>query len=218
LNPPPPPPPPPPLPGFRRMREYIEFHNATTERRVADLVFDLRPLPPELQLWLRLSELKTQAPLEQSLEGIATTHHPGLADDLKSALLAGVHEVDELLEWFERCLHRLEDELGDGGGGTHHEHRSHHKPHKGLRFTAPIYRAKTASLVAVRGVELPPHGAAAALMTIENHGELPKGSEYRFQVQQVLGGRVVGGSTYVIRIAGHAAHRRTGSEIALDHY
>jgi len=28
----------------------------------------------------------------------------------------------------------------------------------------------------------------------------------------------VGGSTYVIRIAGHAAHRRTGSEIELDHY
>ena len=45
-----------------------------------------------------------------------------------------------------------------------------------------------------------------------------KGSEYRFQVQQVIGGRVVGGSTYVIRIAGHKAHQRTGSEIELDHY
>lgn len=214
----PPSPIPPPPPGFRRIREYIEFHNATTERRVADLVFDLRSLPPELQMWFRLSDLKTQAPLDESLDGVATIHRPGLADDLKSALLVGVHEVDELLEWFERCLHRLENELGGGGGDTHHEHRPRHKPHTGLRFTPPIYRAKPATLVALRGVELPPHGAAAALMTIENHGDLPKGSEYHFQVQQVIGGRVVGGSTYVIRIAGHKAHQRTGSEIELDHY
>jgi hypothetical protein len=41
-------------------------------------------------------------------------------------------------------------------------------------------------------------------MVIENHGELPQGSEYRFQVQQFVGGRLVGGSTYVIRIAGPA--------------
>jgi len=40
-------------------------------------------------------------------------------------------------------------------------------------------------------------------MVIENDCELPKGSEYRFQVQQVVRGRVIGGSTYVIRIAGH---------------
>jgi hypothetical protein len=38
-------------------------------------------------------------------------------------------------------------------------------------------------------------------MVIENTGELPPGNEYRFQVQQVVGGQVVGGSTYIIRIA-----------------
>jgi hypothetical protein len=57
---------------------------------------------------------------------------------------------------------------------------------------------------------LAPHGAAAALMAIENHGELSQGSEYRFQVQQFVGGRLVGGSTYVIRIAGPATPARTG--------
>jgi hypothetical protein len=46
-----------------RWREYIEFHNADRDARVADLVFDLRPLPRELQMRLRLSELKTEAPL-----------------------------------------------------------------------------------------------------------------------------------------------------------
>jgi hypothetical protein len=182
-----------------RIREYIEFHNPGPELRVADLVFDLRSLPPQLQMWLRLSELKTEAPLEKSLTGIETIHRPGLSDHVKAALLAGAERGGEVLEWLERWLHRFEHELG----GSHHDHRPCHKPHPGLRFAPPIYRAKPASLVSVKGVHLLAHGAGAALMVIENHGELPKGSEYRFQVQQVVGGRVIGGSTYVIRIAGH---------------
>ena len=48
-------------------------------------------------------------------------------------------------------------------------------------------------------------------MAFENHGELPRGSEYRFQIQQVVGGRVIGGSTYVIRIAGHRVPERIES-------
>jgi hypothetical protein len=185
--------------GAAGMSEYIEFHNSGPEPRVADLVFDLRSLPPQLQMWLRLSELKTKAPLERSLIGIETIHHPGLSDRVKAALLVGAERGEEVLEWLERWLHRFEQELG----GSHHDHGPCHKPHPGLRFTPSIYRAKPSSLVSVKGVRLPAHGAGAALMVIQNHGELPKGSEYRFQVQQVVGGRVVGGSTYVIRIAGH---------------
>jgi photosystem II stability/assembly factor-like uncharacterized protein len=200
--------PPPPWRWTRQMREYIEFHAAGPEKRPADLVFDLRPLPPQLQMWLRFSELATQAPLEQSLVGIETIHHPGLADHVKAVLLAGVERADELVDWFDRWLDRFEDKL-DGG---HRPDRPRHKPHPQLRFTKPIYRAKPASLVAVRGVELAPHGAAAALMVIENHGELPQGSEYRFQVQQFVGGRLVGGSTYVIRIAGPARIEPLGAE------
>ncbi|HEX6702773.1 MAG TPA: hypothetical protein VF101_18750 [Gaiellaceae bacterium] len=181
-----------------RVREYIEFHNPDAKPRVADLVFDLRPLPPQLQVWLRLSELKTEAPLEESLTGIETTHRPALADRVKAALLAGVEEGQEILDWLERWLDRFERELG----GTDDDDRPCHKPHPGLRFTPPIYRAKPASLVSVKGVQLPPHGASAALLVMENHGELPEGSEYTFQVQQVVRERVVGGSTYVIRIAG----------------
>jgi hypothetical protein len=193
-----------PPPDSGRMREYLEFHNADSKQRIADLLFDLRPLPPQLHMWLRLSEMKTRAPLEKSLTGIETIYHPGLADHLKATLLAGVHHGEELVSWFDRWLHQLEDRLE----GTQHDHRPCHKPHPGLRFTPHIYRAKPASLVAVRDVELPPHGAAAALIVIENHGQLPRGSEYRFQVQQVIGGHVAGGSMYVIRIAGHTEPER----------
>lgn len=180
-----------------RLREYVEFHNASDERRVADLVFDLRALPPQLHAWLRLSDLKTEAPLENSLTGIEAIHHPGLADHLKAALLHGVENGEELLEWLERGLHHLEEKLG---GNTF---RPCHKPHPGLRFTPPVYRAKPASLVAVKDVHFDAHGAAAALVVIENHGELEPGSEHYFQVQQVVKGRVIGGSTYVIRVPGN---------------
>jgi photosystem II stability/assembly factor-like uncharacterized protein len=189
--------------GAKRIREYIEFHNPDPEPRIADLVFDLRSLPPQLQMWLRLSELKTDAPLEKSLTGIETIYHLGLPDQVKATLLAGVERGEEVLEWLERWLHRFEQELG----GSYQADRPCHKPHPGLRFTPPIYRAKPASLVSVKGVHLPPHGAGAALMVVENHGELPKGSAYRFEVQQVVGRHVIGGCTYVIRIAGHEERR-----------
>ena len=191
-----------------RVREYIEFHNPGRETRVGDLVFDLRPLPPELGMWLRFTELDTEAPLEESLTGIDTVDHPGLGDRLKSLLFEGVEEGEKILEWLERWWHRLEDALGDDD-----DDRPRHKRHPELRFAPPIYRAKPASLVAVKGVRLPEQGAAAALMAIANRGELPPGSEYRFQVQQVVDGRVVGGSTYVIRIGGEREPERPRSYI-----
>ena len=200
-----------PLMGTRalRIREYVEFHNPLDESRVADLVFDLRPLPPQLQLWLRLSDLKTEAPLEESLSGIEAIHHPGPADHVKSILLAGIEQGEEILEWLEGWLDRFEHELGRNDDDE--EDRPRHKPHPGLRFAPPVYRARPASLVSVKGVRLPAHGAGAALMVIENRGELPGGSEYRFQVQQVVKERVVGGSTYVIRIPGRMEPEGTES-------
>jgi hypothetical protein len=194
-----------PLAAPRPMRvgEYLEFHNPDAELRVADLVFDLRPLPPQVRMWLRLSNLKTEAPLEKSLTGIETIHHPNLADRVKAALLVGVEQGEEILEWFERALDRFELQLGD----SEEDDRIRHKPHPGLTFTPPIYRARPAALVSVKGVHLPPGGAAAALLVFENHGGLGEGEEYRFQVQQVVGERVIGGSTYVIRIPGYREQR-----------
>ena len=195
-----------PMPGAQmRMHEYIEFHNPSPEVRIADLVFDLRPLPPQLHMWLRLSELETEAPLEKSMTGIAAIHDPGLADEAKALLLASIERGEEILEWLERWPDRVEDKLK---GEEEDDRRPRHKRHPELRFARPIYRAKPASLVSVRGVRLPAHGVGAALTVMENGGELPPGSEYRFQVQQVVQGRVVGGSTYVIRIAKRAEPRR----------
>jgi len=191
--------------GTMRMREYIEFHNPSPEVRIADLVFDLRPLPPQVHIWLRLSELQTEAPLEKSVTGIEAIHHPGLTDEAKAAVLAGIERGEEILGWLDRWLDRVENRLG--GREDDDDRCPRHKRHPELRFTPPIYRAKPASLVSVRGVRLPAYGVGAALMLIENRGELPPGSEYRFQVQQIVAGRVVGGSTYEIRVAQKSADK-----------
>jgi len=179
-----------------RVREYVEFHNAVDETRVSDLVFDLRPLPPQLNVWLRFSELHTVAPLHESLTGIEVTHAPGAADSVREALLAGVERAEELLELLERRL---------GGDGDDDDDRTGKRPAP-IPLTPTVYRAKPGTLVTVRGVRLPAYGRAAALLAIDNAGGLPAGAEYRFQVQQVVRGRVLGGSTYVVRIAGQRAY------------
>lgn len=216
-----------PFPGSAaQMREYIEFHNPGPEPRLADFVFDLRPLPPELHLWLRFSKLDTQAPLRQSLTGISAAHDPDDPELSDGELFAGIDDADEILEWLDRWLDAGEDEpdrrrdhddqhgderrrRDDEGDDQDDEdddgRRRRRKHHPELRLAPPIYRARPASLAGIRGVRLPPHGAAAALLVIENTGHLPPGSEYRFQVQQIAGEQVVGGSTYVVRIAGQPA-------------
>lgn len=185
------------LGGQTRIREYIEFHNPGPEPRPVDLVFDLRPLPPQLHIWLRFSELQTEAPLEESLTGIAAIHHPDLGDDSRALLIKGIDRGEELLEWLDRWLDRAERKLG---GEDDNSERLRRKRHPEISFTPTIYRAQPASLVSVRGVRLAGHGVGAALFGIEKTGDIPPGAEYRFQVQQVVAGHVIGGSSYVIRV------------------
>jgi hypothetical protein len=171
------------------MLEYVEFHNPEAAERVADLVVDLRRLPPELRVLVRLSELNTVAPLDQSLAGIASVHRPGTIEHLEE-------EVREIGQHILRALDRIEDALeGDGDDDDRHRPR---RP----RFTPPIYQAQPSALVEVRGVRFGSFGMCAALIVVEHRGELPEGSEYTFEVQQRVERRIVGGSTYVVRIGG----------------
>jgi hypothetical protein len=52
-------------------REYVEFHNPHSSPRLSRLVCDLRTLPPDIRVSLRLTSLETARPLEESLSGIA---------------------------------------------------------------------------------------------------------------------------------------------------
>jgi hypothetical protein len=193
IGPPLPPHPiPPPRGILPRMIEYVEFHNPTAEERVCEIVFDLSPLPAQLRMWLRLTELQTASPLDQSIMGIEAVHLPGIVNEARRLLLDGIEAIEAALHRIEE---RLEEELGEEP-----EHRRKRRPLP--KFAAAIYQAKPATLVTVRGVRLPAFGFGAALLVIENRGDLAEGSEYRFQAQQRINGRVVGGCSYVVRIAG----------------
>jgi len=70
------------------------------------------------------------------------------------------------------------------------------------RFEPAVYTALPSTLVEIRDVVLQPGANVSALLWIENRGDLAPGSDYTFQVQQFVGGNLVGGSAYKVRIAG----------------
>jgi len=69
------------------------------------------------------------------------------------------------------------------------------------RFSETIYLAERSAQVHVKGVHIPPFGREAAFLSIACEGKLPLGSEHYFMIEQKGPGAVVGGSTYVVRIA-----------------
>lgn len=110
-------------------------------------------------------------------------------------------ELAESAAGLLRTLARLLDEIGDELEGKHPHHRRHHHPHL-PRFNPAGYTALPSARVAVDGVNLAAMSSAAMLISIENRGSLPPGSQYTFQVQQFVAGELVGGSVFVVRIAG----------------
>ncbi|HTS26320.1 MAG TPA: hypothetical protein VMH81_10640 [Bryobacteraceae bacterium] len=71
-----------------------------------------------------------------------------------------------------------------------------------------VYTAGPSARVEIEEVQIPAYGKVGAVMSVTSTGPLPPGSEYRFQVQQIVGSDfgpqavTVGGSVYVVRIAG----------------
>jgi hypothetical protein len=65
-----------------------------------------------------------------------------------------------------------------------------------------VYEAKPASAVRISGVQLPPFGSGSLVLRMHNAGNLPAGGEHVFHVQQLVDGKVLGGSQYAVRIAG----------------
>jgi hypothetical protein len=47
----------------------IQFHNPTIRERIADLTFDLRALPKQVQVAVHLDDVRTARPLEDSISG-----------------------------------------------------------------------------------------------------------------------------------------------------
>ena len=70
-------------------------------------------------------------------------------------------------------------------------------------FAPIVYTANPSSSVSITGVQIPPFGSVASFFTVTNTGTLVAGTRYYFNVQQFVGGALVGGSTYVVKIFGN---------------
>jgi hypothetical protein len=193
----------------RPMLEYIEFHNAIKAASTSTLVFNLKGLPKELSIAFVLTPLKTLNPLPGSITGVvSSTGKPGTIGS--------------------GCDHH------DGKDGKHCPHHGHHHKHCHYtpcsscpllkcaacqkpnppkscpctkffsQFTPVVYTASPSSLVSISGVQIAGYNFVAAYFSVTNTGSLPERMQYRFNVQQYIGDRLVGGSTYVVRIARNA--------------
>jgi hypothetical protein len=170
--------------GASGMDEYTEFHNPEEAERTSSLVFDLRSLPPELQVTLRFSSLNTRLALSDSITG---AHPTGFG-------ATGLYRfVERFFAWLRNLVRRL--------FGTPRPPRT--RSYAPIRSFGPVvYEADLSALVTVHDVRIPSFDFCASRLLIKNTGSLPSGSEYYFQVKQMMKDKVVGGSVYVVRLAG----------------
>ena len=181
------------------MEEYLEFHNPSPATTNADFLFDLRGLPQELGVTVRLSKIGTVSPRVQSATGVAD-QRPLPVD---RRWTAGAPKT--LLGRIIGFVKRLFCELGNIARALLGRHRRPCGPPPGPpfpEFEPLIYEAQPSALMELRGITLPPFGFCAALIRIETKGNLEPGSKYRFNVQKRVREAALGGNTYVVTIDG----------------
>lgn len=185
-------------PAAPMMREYVEFHNPTAESRETTLRIDLSQLPSSLKVSFRLTPLQTSAPLQDSISGVDNTRQPGVTERLGDF----IGRIFRSLGWFIQWLGCKLENLGRLLLKLPKRPCRRVPEVKLPRFEQTIYEAAPSAVVEISGIQLQPYGHGTVELTIENEGTLEPGSEYEFEVQQVVKGAIAGGSTYVVRIAG----------------
>ncbi len=166
--------------------EFVEFHNPNAAVREANLVIDLRGLPPQLSTSFELSHIDSMRPLPQSFTGVARTRKENPEDFIEG-------DGEEC-----RCFENLSRELA----GVERV-RCDCEQHDKLPHLEPIvYEAEPSERVEIKGIRIPGYGFITAAINIRNTGQLKAGIKFQFQVQQIVKGAVVGGSVYVVRTAG----------------
>jgi hypothetical protein len=168
--------------------EFVEFNNPTAAAREANLVIDLRGLPPQLSVAFQTTRLETADPLPRSITGVARTRRENPDEFVETE---GDERECGCFENLQRLLAGLKRILCKG-----HEH------HRLPPLEPVVYEAAASERVEIKRVRIPAYGTITAAINVRNTGELKPGSEFQFHVQQVVGKSVIGGSAYVVRIAG----------------
>jgi hypothetical protein len=188
-------------PGARPFSEVIEFHNPEVAPRLATLVFDFRLLHPNIQPTLFFPPLTTTVPMLAAVTGYTKLVK---AEDSPSGVFGKLlQEGRELLGELDRIEDAIEDRLRVWFGWGHE-----HDPDDDWKIDVPSgfdpvgWVAQRSGILEVRGVSIAAGEHTKALISLAATGPLPHGERFQFEVQQVVGGRVVGGSTYIVPVAG----------------
>jgi hypothetical protein len=150
-----------------------------------------------LRVEFELTAVDTVRPISQSTVGVVRVRGGTVLDRVVRVLLKLLSPIG----WLLRLIGCWIENLGRWILGLPRR-PCDEKPPGGPQFAPEIYEAGPSTLVEVAGVRLPPHGFCAARLRVRNAGTLEAGSEHAFEVQQRVDGRVVGGSTYIVRIDG----------------
>ncbi len=174
------------VPAHLGQLEFVEFNNPTAAVREASLVIDLRGLPPQLSVAFQTTHLEIAGP-SQSIAGVARIR----GENPDEFVQEGDEKECRCFENLQRLLAGLMRIFCKGD-----EH------HTLPPFEPIVYEAAPSARVEIKRVRIPAYGTITAAINVRNTGELKAGSEFQFHVQQVVGESVIGGSVYVVRIAG----------------
>ena len=148
-------------------------------------------LPPQLSVSFLISHLNTANPLEESITGVARTRKEDPAEFLDEGEGEGKGKECRCFENLYRWLTGLKKL-------TCKSDKHHDLP----PLEPVVYEVEPSARVEIKGVRIPAYGTVTAAILVRNTGKLNPGSQYQFQVQQVVNGQVIGGSTFVVQIAG----------------
>jgi hypothetical protein len=180
------------------MREYLEFHNPEHEPVMADLHFEFSRLPANVEVSLQFTRLQTSTPLQDAFTGIRQIRKVRADEQLPTGE-PGFFErffcflkflICLILNFFRKIFKRPVKACSC-------RRRRPLPP-----FADVIYEVEPGKDVKLEGIQLAGMGFGAVYMRLRSTGDLPEGMRYPFNVLQLRNNRVVGGSEFIVRIAG----------------
>lgn len=174
----------------------VDFHNATAEETVVELVFDRTRFPGRFSLMT--SPLRLALPEEQAFTGWEVQHHSALETVLREHLGAWLERAGELVEG-------LGERLEEAGAAVQQEAPTADDREAKIRKIAGldrsrVYVAGPEPIARIVGVRLPPKGRVTAAMTIQAPEQARPGERFHFDVIQRTAAGIVGGSSYIVAV------------------
>jgi hypothetical protein len=202
-------------PGGEKFRHHpetflLDFHNLHDDELATDIVFDRGAFLGHISVMLpKLPELA----LPGALDGFhMVVHKEGVIGEIRSLLGEALEHVGEWLEKVGEILEKYDPFAmaePDEGKLTPRDRRT-------LRKLATLDRTRLYVAIgsanpSLKGVRIPPGGFITAALTLQAPEIAVPGDQFAIHVLQRHGGKVVGGSSYVIAVTKeHRGKRRSG--------